>query len=234
MKKLFFACLLLISGFVGLNFSQEKTSEKLYEFKGTVKDENDSVIAGTSLFFDGNNKKFAVISNADGEFTTKLSTGTYEITINKDISISFMAFIEIRENAINPNNVEFVVKTNPLCCGQSSDKMFPKLVKFIVPPYPAAARAVGATGEVIVAVKIDKEGRVISAIAEGGHPLLRNVAEQAARFSLFVTSENTDEREAKLIYVFLNDDGKQNLKHYSNPYRLEIISYVNILDTISY
>ena len=153
MKKLFFVCLLLISGFVGLTFAQEKTSEKLYEFKGTVKDENASVIAGTSLFFNGNNKKFAVTSNADGEFTTQLSVGTYEITINKDISSSFVAFIEIRENAINPNNVEFVIKTNTLCCGQSPDKVFPKLVKFIVPPYPAAARAVRATGEVIVTVK---------------------------------------------------------------------------------
>ncbi len=234
MKKFFFACLLLILGFIGLTFAQEKTSEKLYEFKGTVKDEYTAVIAGTSLFFNGNNKKFAVISNADGEFTTKLSAGTYEITINKYISSSFMAFIEIRENAVNPNNVEFVIKTNPLCCGQSPDKMFPKLVKFIVPPYPAAARAVRATGEVIVAVKIDKEGRVISTIVEVGHPLLRNVAEQAARFSLFETSENADERDAKLTYVFLSGDGKRNLKHYLNPYRLEAINDLVMLDTPSY
>jgi TonB family protein len=230
MKKLSFACLLLILGFVGLAFTQEKTSEKLYEFKGIVKDTNEAVIAGTSLNFNGNNKKFAVISNADGEFTTQLLVGTYEITINKDISSSFIAFIEIRENAINPNNIEFVIKTNPLCCGQSPDKMFPKLVKFIVPSYPAAARAVRATGEVIVAVKIDKEGKVISAIAEGGHSLLRKAAEQAATVSLFVTSENTDEREAKLTYVFLSESEKQNLKHYSNPYRLEVISQPLTID----
>lgn len=234
MKKLFFAYLLLILGFVGLTFTQEKTSEKLYEFKGIIKDTNEAVIAGTSLYFNGNNKKFAVISNADGEFITQLSVGTYEITINKYISSSFIAFIEIRENAINPNNIEFVTKTNPLCCGQSPDKMFPKLVKFIRPPYPAAARATRTTGEVIVAMKINKEGRVISAIAEVGHPLLRNVAEQAARFSLFETTENTDEREAKLTYVFLSGDGKQNLKHYSNPYRVEIINDLVMLDSSGY
>ena len=234
MKKLFFVCLLLILGFIGFNFAQEKTSEKLYEFKGVLKDENAAVIAGTSLFINGNNKNLIIKSNENGEFTTQLSAGTYDLTISKDISSSFIAFIEIRENSINPNNVEFVIKTNTLCCGQSPDKVFPKLVKFIVPPYPAAARAVRATGEVIVAVKIDKEGKITSAKAESGHPLLRKVAEQAATLSLFVTSENTNEREAKLIYVFLSDDGKQNLKHYSNPYRLEIISYINILDTTSY
>lgn len=234
MKNLFFAYLLLISGLVSFNFAQEKTSEKLYEFKGVVKDENASVIAGTSLFFNGNSKKFSIVSNADGEFTTKLSVGTYEVTINKDISSSFMAFIEIRENAVNPNNVEFVIKTNPLCCGQSPDKLFPKLVKFITSPYPAAARAVRATGEVIVAVKIDKAGKITSAKAENGHPLLRTAAEQAARSSLFVTSENANEREAKLTYVFLSGDGKQNLKHYSNPYRVEMINDLVILNGASH
>jgi outer membrane biosynthesis protein TonB len=34
--------------------------------------------------------------------------------------------------------------------------MYPKLLSFPKPPYPAAARAVRATGEVVVLVKIDK------------------------------------------------------------------------------
>lgn len=53
------------------------------------------------------------------------------------------------------------------------------------PPYPAAARAVGASGAVNVQVMIDEEGNVISAKAVSGHPLLRDAAERAARAAKF-------------------------------------------------
>jgi TonB family protein len=53
------------------------------------------------------------------------------------------------------------------------------------PPYPAAARAVKATGAVNVQVEIDEQGNVISATAVSGHPLLRQAAEKAARESSF-------------------------------------------------
>ena len=53
------------------------------------------------------------------------------------------------------------------------------------PSYPAAARAVGASGAVNVQVTIDENGDVISAAAVSGHPLLRQAAEQAARASKF-------------------------------------------------
>ena len=53
------------------------------------------------------------------------------------------------------------------------------------PPYPAAARAVRATGSVAVQVLIDKDGNVVSASAVSGHPLLRAAAESAAREAKF-------------------------------------------------
>ena len=53
------------------------------------------------------------------------------------------------------------------------------------PPYPPAARAVRASGAVTVQVMIDETGRVLSATAVSGHPLLRNAAEQAARGARF-------------------------------------------------
>jgi protein TonB len=53
------------------------------------------------------------------------------------------------------------------------------------PPYPAAARAVRASGAVSVQVLIDETGRVVSASAVSGHPLLRQAAEQAARSARF-------------------------------------------------
>lgn len=48
------------------------------------------------------------------------------------------------------------------------------------PPYPAAAQALKASGEVKVQVTIDEAGNVVSAKAMSGHPLLRQSAEQAA------------------------------------------------------
>lgn len=53
------------------------------------------------------------------------------------------------------------------------------------PPYPAAARAVRASGAVNVQVTINESGAVVSASAVSGHPLLRQAAEQAARSARF-------------------------------------------------
>lgn len=53
------------------------------------------------------------------------------------------------------------------------------------PEYPAAARAVKASGAVNVQVTIDEQGNVVSAAAVSGHPLLRRAAEQAARQATF-------------------------------------------------
>ena len=53
------------------------------------------------------------------------------------------------------------------------------------PAYPPAARAVGASGAVTVQVLIDEEGRVVSATATGGHPLLQAAAVAAARQARF-------------------------------------------------
>jgi protein TonB len=60
-----------------------------------------------------------------------------------------------------------------------------KAISLPKPPYPAAARAVHASGAVNVQVTIDVSGNVISASAVSGHPLLRQVAEQAARGAKF-------------------------------------------------
>lgn len=64
-----------------------------------------------------------------------------------------------------------------------------KATNLVKPPYPAAARAVRASGAVNVQVKIDERGNVVSASAVSGHPLLRAVAEQAARSSKFAPTQ---------------------------------------------
>ncbi|MDQ2746862.1 MAG: VIT and VWA domain-containing protein [Acidobacteriota bacterium] len=53
------------------------------------------------------------------------------------------------------------------------------------PAYPAAARAVRASGAVAVQITTDESGKVISATAVSGHPLLRAAAEKAANSAKF-------------------------------------------------
>lgn len=60
------------------------------------------------------------------------------------------------------------------------------------PEYPAPAKVVGAKGAVSVQVLIDERGRVISANAVSGHPLLRSAAENAARNARFTPTLLSD------------------------------------------
>ncbi len=60
-----------------------------------------------------------------------------------------------------------------------------KAISLPKPPYPAAARAVGASGAVSVQVLINENGDVVSASAVSGHPLLRAAAAEAARGAKF-------------------------------------------------
>jgi TonB family protein len=56
-----------------------------------------------------------------------------------------------------------------------------KTTSLPLPAYPAAAKAVKASGAVNVQVTFDEQGNVVSATAISGHPLLRAAAEEAAR-----------------------------------------------------
>ena len=53
------------------------------------------------------------------------------------------------------------------------------------PPYPAIARAARAQGTVTVQILVDEEGKVVSASAVSGHPLLQQAAVNAARGARF-------------------------------------------------
>lgn len=60
-----------------------------------------------------------------------------------------------------------------------------KAISLPKPAYPAAAKAVRASGAVNVQITIDEEGNVISASAISGHPLLRSASVAAARQAKF-------------------------------------------------
>jgi len=60
-----------------------------------------------------------------------------------------------------------------------------KAISKPTPAYPPIAKAARASGTVTVQVTVDEEGRVISARAVGGHPLLQQSAVAAARQARF-------------------------------------------------
>jgi TonB family protein len=60
-----------------------------------------------------------------------------------------------------------------------------KAVSLPKPAYPAIAKAARASGTVVVQVTIDEQGRVISARAVSGHPLLQAAAVSAAQGARF-------------------------------------------------
>jgi TonB family protein len=73
------------------------------------------------------------------------------------------------------------------------------------PPYPVAAMAVNAQGEVSVQVTIDETGKVVSARAVSGHPLLRRESERAAmnaRFSPTTLSKVPVKVTGVIVYNF--------------------------------
>ena len=200
--------------------AQSNSSEKTYKLKGTIENQNSEVVAGANLYFTKNEKTNAVSADINGEFNVSLSAGNYEVTLNKELSKNFVAFIKSQENGLNPQNVIFKIKTESF-----SEKLYPKPLSLPNSSYPAAALAIRASGEVVVAVKINKDGKVTSAKAESGHPLLRVVSEQAAMKAVFESSVSNEEREVKLTYIFLtSEDEKKNSKRYSDIFRIQSVA----------
>lgn len=81
-----------------------------------------------------------------------------------------------------------------------------KATSFPKPAYPAAARAVKASGSVNVAVVIDEQGNVESANAVSGHPLLRAASVEAAKQAKFertMLSGNPVKVTGILVYTFI-------------------------------
>ncbi|HET9786536.1 MAG TPA: TonB family protein, partial [Pyrinomonadaceae bacterium] len=74
------------------------------------------------------------------------------------------------------------------------------------PRYPSTALAIRAEGKVSVRVLINERGRVVSASAVSGHPLLRNAAEAAARqaeFSPTLLSGEAVKVSGVIVYNFV-------------------------------
>src|SRR5262245_29923520 len=75
--------------------------------------------------------------------------------------------------------------TPPVAPRVSKGVITGEVVSRVQPIYPSIAKQINASGEVLVSVIIDENGRVIEAKAIKGHPVLRAAAEEAARKWVF-------------------------------------------------
>lgn len=99
--------------------------------------------------------------------------------------------LDVKTIPIEPNTNTTDQRTGETTSPQSIPKTVSggvvnnKATNLVKPEYPAAARAARASGAVNVQVTIDENGKVISASAVSGHPLLRQAAVDAAKASTF-------------------------------------------------
>ncbi len=99
-----------------------------------------------------------------------------------------------------------VIKPKPPASPISLGVINGKATSLPKPPYPAAAKAVNAQGEVKVQVTIDESGKVVSASAVSGHPLLKREAERAAmsaKFSPTTLSKVPVKVTGMIVYKFM-------------------------------
>ena len=81
-----------------------------------------------------------------------------------------------------------------------------KVVEKPAPPYPSIARAAGVQGPVAVQILVDEQGRVVSAKATSGNPLLQQAAVQAAyraRFTPTLLSGKPVKVTGSITYNFV-------------------------------
>jgi TonB family protein len=178
-------------------FAQQSTSK--YVLRGVIRDSNSVIIPGLQLEV----------------------RGDYVITADALSHDKFRAFVKISHIGLNPGYLEFIIDSGALSCSKADGKEFPAIISSVEPAWPAAAKAVRASGEVVVVVKTNQEGSVSSAKAISGHPLLRAVSAQAAQKFRFEANENTLQQEVRLTFVFLWDTTKKpGLVRYECPYRI--------------
>lgn len=142
-------------------------------------------LVGVFYTFRGNSEIARVetpVSNKPITITTNSAANTMAnaANISSTAHNSFANSSNISANTINPTSTPKNAPKTIL-----GGVLNGKAIDLPAPPYPPAARAARASGSVSVQVLIDETGRVVSASAVSGHPLLRNAAVEAARSARF-------------------------------------------------
>jgi len=212
---------------VFIAFGQNTAKEYSFEVRGKVVDTEKVPYGGMVLDFESDKFKNKAVSDQNGNFLIKLPIGKYQIKTATSTDLN--AFIEISENGPNPTDFELVAELDKNWCTNCPAGKNPEVIKYIKSAYPPTAAAVGAVGEVVVIVKINKEGNVVSAQAISGHPLLRNVSAQAARQWVFSRDDSMEERNGNLVFAFGGFGKEKTNRPLVKPNRVEIFAWAEIL-----
>ena len=118
------------------------------------------------------------------------------------------------------------------CCAARGQDVFPSVTRYESAIYPAAARAVGAGGSVLVAIEVNQRGEVISAVAQNGFPLLRKASELAAEKWTFSRLEGNHFLTIRFLFNLPSRKEKEGFR-IIGVYSLQITPrYQEILNTV--
>ena len=199
--------------------------------EGRIQDENSIVVPGLRLEVKDDTNSLSVYTDINGEFHVPLSNGDHVITAGDVPANKFRAFVKVSEKGLNPGYLVFIIESDAIPCIQKAEAG-PKIIRSAIPQYPPAAKAVRAFGEVAVDIKVNADGTSSNAKPVRGHPLLRSAAKSAAEKFQFNTSNENIEREVQLVFVFLLDgEMKPGLKRWECPFRINIVSPPETIDT---
>ncbi|HLM00022.1 MAG TPA: energy transducer TonB [Pyrinomonadaceae bacterium] len=110
----------------------------------------------------------------------------------------------IVDTSIDKNgNSQSSVKKITISCGQCNSKA----IFLAKPEYPEAAKAVRASGSVLVDILVNEKGNVESVKVKSGHPLLWSVSEKAALKSKFepkLIGGNSVRFYSTIVYNFVS------------------------------
>jgi TonB family protein len=113
----------------------------------------------------------------------------------------------------------------------------PAVVKAVAPTnYPPIAFAARVDGKVVVEVKIDSAGKVVSADAVEGHALLKKfAADTAKRWQFEPAANGTKQRRVNLTFIFhIAAKNQQEEVMFSPPYQVEVTCQSHFIETRSY
>lgn len=116
----------------------------------------------------------------------------------------------------------------------SYGQVFPEVKSFVAPRYPAAAQAVRAEGDVLVAVTVDSKGDVGATEVITGHRLLGEAAARAADGWKFSPSPGTHYLTLSFRFRLPVRKGKSMVKLVGGYTLLLTGRWVEILQTTSY
>ncbi|MGI9055687.1 MAG: energy transducer TonB [Pyrinomonadaceae bacterium] len=128
------------------------------------------------------------------------------VRVNGVIVYNFIGPPKLDEDSEEEFTSDKTLDSDGISIRYKGDNITHGAITLVKPEYPAAAKAVGASGRVEVKLTIDEEGNVVSAEAISGHPLLRAAAVNAALLSKFkpaLLSGNPIKVNGVVAYYFI-------------------------------